>query len=133
MGSIYIPLSLNTTDIMSNPNIPPAVREEINQAQQLEEKLQALNQRISFTQNSIMDIQKTLKDLEDVEEDAVVYKNAGLVLIQSTKNKIVEDLTDELSNLQVRIKNFKLTHEKSKTEYEELRKKIIAKLPQQPQ
>ena len=133
MGSIYIPLSLNVTDIMSNPNIPPAVREEINQAQQLEEKLQALNQRISFTQNSIMDIEKTLKDLEDVEEDAVVYKNAGLVLIQSTKNKIVEDLTDELSNLQVRIKNFKLTHEKSKTEYEELRKKIIAKLPQQPQ
>ena len=118
---------------MSNPNIPPAVREEINQATQLEEQLRALDQRIRITQTNILDIEKTLKELAEVEDDAVVYKNVGRVLIHSDKTKMVEDLKEELSDLQMRIKNYERTHEKTKTTYDELRNRIMQKLPQQPQ
>ncbi|MBN2154790.1 MAG: prefoldin subunit [Candidatus Lokiarchaeota archaeon] len=118
---------------MSNQKIPPALQEEINQAQKLEEELQVLNSTIRVTKNNITEIESTIKELTETEDNVVVYKLVGRIFINSEKPKVLEDLKDDLSNLEMRLKRFERNYESKKQQFEELAKKINQKIQTQSQ
>jgi prefoldin beta subunit len=115
---------------MSTPNIPPALREEFNQIQQLEETLRKIDQYTQITQNAVMEIKKSIQDLSEVEDDAVVYKSVGSILIQSEKAKMEETLKDDLSTQEMHLKRYQNQQTETKKKLDEMRKKFMDKFQQ---
>jgi len=75
--------------------------------------------------------ERALSELEKLDEDAVVYKNVGTILIKSQKDKVKEELVDKKDTLEMRLKTIQRQEERTRTQFEEARTKIQAALQRQ--
>ncbi len=106
------------------------VQNEIAQAQQLQQQLQnivAQKQQLEVTKK---DTERALEELKKLENETPVYKNVGEnILIQvEDKDKLVEDLEDELESTDVRIKTMDKQEEKLRKKFQQIQQQLTAKL-----
>ena len=113
---------------MSNQNLPKAVRDDITKLQSLEERVRLFSQQKYAIENSIQEKKKAVEELSEMEDDAVVYKQVGGILMHSEKAKVLEDLNDEVSTLEMRKKTIERSESSVTQSYEELRKKLNQQL-----
>ena len=115
---------------MSNPNLPKAVRDDISKLQSLEERIRLFSQQKYAIETTVIEKKKAIEELSEMEEDAVVYKQVGGILMHSDKSKVLEDLNDEISTLEMRKKTIERSEASITQSYEELRKKVNQQLTQ---
>lgn len=116
---------------MSNPNLqnlPKAIRDDITKLQSLEERIRLLSQQKFAIDTSTQEKKKAIEELSEMEDDSVVYKQVGGILICSDKAKVLENLNDEISTLEMRKKTIERNESSVTQNYEELRKKVNQQL-----
>ena len=84
----------------SNQQIPPLVQEQLAKLQQTQQNLQSIlaqKQQLEFDK---LETEKALEELQKVNDDDMVFKHAGTILIKSNKKDLIEELDEkkELSN-----------------------------------
>ena len=92
---------------MSNQDVPPWLREQLERYEQLQQNLQSVLVQKQQIDLEIIEIDKALAELEKSTDDVKVYKSAGTVMVSSNKADVVKDLTEskDLSNTKLSVLN----------------------------
>ena len=92
---------------MSNQDVPPWLREQLERYEQLRQNLQSVLVQKQQIDLEIIEIDKALAELEKSADDVKVYKSAGTVMVSSNKADVVKDLTEskDLSNTKLSVLN----------------------------
>lgn len=85
---------------MSTPQIPPQVQEQFMKLQQAQQNLRSILTQKQQLEIEKVEIDKALDELKKAGDNDTVYKHAGSVLIQTTKDTLISELEErkELAN-----------------------------------
>jgi prefoldin beta subunit len=71
------------------------------------------------------EVDRALKESQNLADDAVIYKSVGVLLFKSDKAKIVAELTERKEDVELRVKTLEKQEQRLKSTLEELRKSIM--------
>jgi prefoldin beta subunit len=85
---------------MSEQEIPPWLREQLTRLQQMQQNLQAILMQKQQLEAESVEIEKATEELKKSEQDVVVYKSVGPLLIRTKKDDTLKELDEkkDLSN-----------------------------------
>ncbi len=105
---------------------------QVQQLQQLSQQLQQLTQQRMQMEALLSENTRAAKELEALDDDAVVYRNVGSYLVQDAgRDAAVERLRDEAETMEVRIKRTKGQEDQLRETLEALQQKLQAAFAQQ--
>ncbi len=86
-------------------SLTPYLKEKLEQAQRLQGELEAiLNQRYQF-EVTLKETEKSLQELEKIDDDAPIYKSVGSLLVKvKSKEEVKKELEDNKEMLELRLK-----------------------------
>ena len=124
----------------SNQQIPPLVQEQLAKLQQTQQNLQSIlaqRQQLEFDK---LETEKALEELQKVNDDDMVFKHAGTILIKSNKKDLIEELDEkkELAKTKASLltkqeERLKITLKEGETKIQEMIKNQSVAGTQQPQ
>jgi len=124
----------------SNQQMPPLVQEQLAKLQQTQQNLQsflAQKQQLEFDK---LETEKALEELQKVNDDDMVFKHAGTILIKSNKKDLIEELDEkkELAKTKASLltkqeERLKITLKEGETKIQEMIKNQSVAGTQQPQ
>ena len=85
---------------MSQPELPPALREQLARYDQTQQNLQAVLAQKQQVELELGETEKALEELGKASDSEAVYKFAGNLLVKVKKEDMVKELSErkELSN-----------------------------------
>ncbi len=85
---------------MSTPQITPQMQEQLVKLQQAQQNMQSIMSQKQQLDLEKIETEKALDELKKAADTDTVYKHAGSVLIQSTKDALISELEEkkELAN-----------------------------------
>jgi len=124
----------------SNQQIPPLVQEQLAKLQQTQQNLQSIlaqKQQLEFDK---LETEKALEELKKANDDDMVFKHAGTILIKSNKKDLIEELDEkkELAKTKASLltkqeERLKITLKEGETKIQEMIKNQSVAGTQQPQ
>ena len=92
---------------MSSPQMPPWLQEQIMKLQQSQQNLQSVMTQKQHLEMEKAETAKALDELKKVTDNDAVFKQAGTVLIKSTKQELIDELEEraELAKTRVTVLN----------------------------
>lgn len=109
---------------MSQPEIPPWLREQLARLEQLQQNLQSVSLQKQQVEAELSETEKALEELNNAPESDQIYKYAGSLLLKVTRENIVKELEErkEVANT----RNLVLTKQENriKENVNELQSKI---------
>lgn len=109
---------------MSNQEVPPWLKEQIERYEQLQQNLQSVLVQKQQIDLEIIETDRALAELNKSTDDVKVYKSAGTVMISSNKADVIKDLTEskDLSNTKITVLNKQ--EERLKVSLKEVQEKL---------
>ena len=109
---------------MSQPEIPPALREQLARYDQTQQNLQAVLAQKQQVELELGETEKALEELGKASESEAVYKFAGNLLVKVKKEDMVKELGEkkELANTR------KMVLAKQETRFRESLKDLQTKI-----
>lgn len=105
---------------------------QVQQLQQLSQQLQQLTQQRMQMEAIQNENQRAAKELAELAEDAVVYRNVGSYLVRDAgRDAAVERLRDEAETMEVRVKRAKSQEEQLRKSLEQLQSRLQAAFAKQ--
>lgn len=85
---------------MSQPELPPYLREQLARFDQTQQNLQAVLIQKQQVELELAETEKALEELTKATDSEAIYKYAGNLLIKVTKDAVTKELTEkkELAN-----------------------------------
>ncbi|MDG7016412.1 MAG: prefoldin subunit beta [Nitrososphaerota archaeon] len=85
---------------MSQPELPPYLREQLARFDQTQQNLQAVMIQKQQVEMELAETEKALEELGKASDSEAIYKYAGNLLIKVAKGAIMKELTEkkELAN-----------------------------------
>ena len=85
---------------MSQPELPPALREQLARYDQAQQNLQAVLAQKQQVELELGETEKALEELNKASDTEAVYKFAGNLLVKVKKEDVTKELNDrkELAN-----------------------------------
>ncbi|MCP4762291.1 MAG: prefoldin subunit beta [archaeon] len=112
-------------------NIPPQLQKEFQDFQMMGQQLEMLVQQKSTIEFSITEKDTSIKELEEMEDDVVVYRQIGGILLKKNKSNVLENLKDEKLTLEMRKKTLERSETSMKARFESMQKNLQEKLKPQ--
>ena len=104
--------------------MPPWLQEQISKLQQSQQNLQSIMAQKQQVEMDSAEADKALEELKKAADDDQVFKQAGSILIKSTKNVLVEELEERKELAKTQITVLTKQEERIKTSLQEQEKKI---------
>ncbi len=104
--------------------IPPHVQNLLAQLQQLKAQMEALGRQKMQVEALLRDAENALAELEKVEENALIYKNIGELMIKASKNEVTEDLAEKKETYGLRQKTLERQDERGQKRYQQLQQQL---------
>lgn len=108
--------------------LPPQVQERLMKLQQTQQTLQAVLQQKQQVDMESAEIDQTLKELEKTADDAVIYKQAGSLLVKAEKAKVVIELNERKDLLGTRQTVMARQEERLRNQLKDLQTQLQADL-----
>jgi prefoldin beta subunit len=85
--------------------IPPWLQEQVGRMQQLQQNLQSIMMQKQHLESEHLETERSLELLKKANDDDVVYKTAGSILVKSTKTSLISELEEkkELANTRLTV------------------------------
>jgi prefoldin beta subunit len=85
---------------MSQPELPPLLREQLARYDQTQQNLQAVLAQKQQVELELNETEKALEELAKASDSEAVYKFAGNLLVKAKKEEVVKELNEkkELAN-----------------------------------
>ena len=95
-------MKLATINDMSSGQMPPWLQEQLMKLQQSQQNLQSIMTQKQHLEMEKVETEKALEELKKASDEDNVYKQAGSILIKSTKKELVEELEEKLEMAKTR-------------------------------
>jgi len=79
---------------MSSGQMPPWLQEQLIKLQQSQQNLQSIITQKQHLEMEQIETDKALDELKKITDDDNVYKQAGSILIKSTKKQLIDELEE---------------------------------------
>ncbi|MGY5150122.1 MAG: prefoldin subunit beta [Candidatus Nitrosopumilus sp. bin_68KS] len=109
---------------MSSPQMPPWLQEQIMKLQQSQQNLQAVMTQKQHLEMEKAETAKALDELKKVTDSDAVFKQAGTVLIKSTKQQLIDELEEKAEMAKTRVTVLDKQEERLKESLKEQETKI---------
>ena len=110
--------------------LSPQMRQQLAQMQAVQQQAQSLSMQRAQMESQLKEVESTLELLNELAEDAEIYKSSGAILVRSEKGKVSTELNEKKETLELHIKTVKKQEErfacKLKEMQEEVKKAISA-------
>ena len=85
--------------------IPPWLQEQVGRLQQLQQNLQSIMGQKQHLEMEQLETDRALEILKKADDNDAVFKNAGSILIKSTKPTLIAELEEkkELANTRITV------------------------------
>ena len=104
------------------------MQNDIMEAQQLQQQLQSLTTQKYQLETQMKEMEITIEELENLGDDAVVYKNVGnLSLKVKDIDALKKELIEKKETLEVRIKSLERQEEHIKEKYSAIQERLMQK------
>jgi len=100
------------------------MQQQVARLQNTKQQLDFLSQQRAALENSARDMEGAIQELEAAEDDVVVYKSIGGILIKSEKAKLLGELKEQKENTDVRVATLSKQEERVKKNFDEMYAKI---------
>jgi len=104
--------------------IPPQVQNLFAQLQQLKAQIEALGRQKMQVEALLRDTENALEELEKVDENSLIYKNVGELLIKASKETVKEDLAEKKETYDLRLKTLERQEERAQKRYQQLQEQL---------
>jgi len=104
--------------------LPPSVRQQLVRFQQLQQTLNAILVEKQRLELELVEVKSALEELQKVSDDAAIYKAVGPVLVQTSKQQIVEELTERKELTETRLKLLEKQEQRTREQLESLQKEL---------
>lgn len=104
--------------------LPPSVRQQLVRFQQLQQTLNAILIEKQRLEMELIEVKSALEELQKASDDVAVYKAVGPVLVQTSKQKIVEELTERKDLAETRLKLLEKQEQRTREQLESLQKEL---------
>ncbi|MEJ5326796.1 MAG: prefoldin subunit beta [Candidatus Bathyarchaeia archaeon] len=104
--------------------LPPQVQERLLRLQQLQQTLQAVLAQKQQVEAEKNEVEQTLAELQNIADDAVIYKAAGSILIKADKAKVTEELVERKELLNTRSTVLARQEERLRSQVKETQAKL---------
>ena len=115
--------------------IPPQVQNLLAQLQQLKVQMEALGRQKLQVEAMLRDAENALEELEKVDNDALIYKNVGELMIKAGKDAVKEELSEKKETYGLRQKTLERQEERGQKRYQQLQQQLqeaLGGVTQQP-
>ncbi len=115
--------------------IPPWLQEQVGRLQQLQQNLQSIMGQKQHLEMEQLETERALEILKKAGDNDVVFKNAGSILIKSTKASLIAELEEkkELANTRITVLSKQETRVKENLKEAEIKIKEMLRGPTQTQ
>jgi|TARA_B110000263_G_scaffold3174_1_gene2684 prefoldin beta subunit len=108
-----------------NEITPENVQEQVNIFRQMQQQIQNLSQQASQMDMTIGETERTLEEIGNVDNDAVLYRAIGSVMKKIDDNpSLVSDLNEEKERMEIRNNSLKNQIKKMNVELAEMQSKL---------
>lgn len=80
---------------MSQPEVPPWLREQLARLEQVQQNLQSVQIQKQQVEAELSEAEKALEELKSVPDGEQIYKYAGSLLIKVSREAMVKDLEEK--------------------------------------
>jgi prefoldin beta subunit len=88
---------------MSSGQMPPWLQEQLMKLQQSQQSLQSLMTQKQHLEMEKAETEKALEELKKIADGDTVFKQAGTVLIKSTKQELIDELEERSELAKTRV------------------------------
>ena len=104
--------------------LPPQVQERLLRLQQLQQTLQSVLGQKQQVELEQMETNQALEELQKLNDEAVIYKATGSLLIKSEKTKVTTELNERKELLNTRITVLGKQEERVRAQLKDLQTKL---------
>lgn len=108
--------------------LPPSLQQQILRLQQLQQTLNVILVERQRLETELLEVKNALQELEKVSDPVTVYKAVGPVLIQSSRDKLVQELNEKKELAETRLKILEKQEQRTRSQLDTLQKEIQAAL-----
>jgi len=108
--------------------ISPQLEEKIKRYQSIQQQIATVQQQIQALKLDQIDIEKALKEIEELPDDELCYRSIGRLMIKSTIKDTKSKLNDQKELADTRIKLSEKSLDKLNKQFDELENSIKAAL-----
>ena len=109
---------------MSNKGISQQLENKIKQYQNLQQKIASLQQQIQNLKVEELEINKAIKEIEELPDNEECYRSIGRLMIKSTIKETKVKLKDQKEFATTRVEIFEKDLKKTKKQHDELEAEI---------
>jgi prefoldin beta subunit len=114
--------------------IPPWLQEQVGRMQQLQQNLQSIMLQKQHLESEHLETERALELLLKANDDDIVYKTAGSILVKSNKTSLVSELQEkkELANTRLTVLSKQEVRVKENLKEAETKIREMLRNPTQP-
>ncbi len=105
-------------------SLPPEAQEKLETLQDLQETAQNVSEQKQQTETALSDAQAALSALEDVDDDSVMYREVGELLIETNYDDASEQLEAKVDRLEVRAEQLGKQESRVQEKFEKLQEEL---------
>lgn len=110
--------------------LPPHVQERLLRFQQLQQTLQSVLAQKQQVELELTEIEQALSELQKLDNNAVIYRAVGSLLIKAEKVKVTTDLNERKELLNMRASVLGKQEERLRSQLKDLQAKLQQDLGQ---
>ena len=104
--------------------LPPQIQQRLLRLQQLQQNLQGVMAQKQQLSLQLTETENAVNELDKLEDDAIVYKSIGALLVKAEKAKVSTELTERKELVKMRVDVLAKQEERLKTQVKELQEKL---------
>ncbi len=104
--------------------IPPQVQNQLAQLQQLKAQIEAVGRQKMQVEALLRDAENALEELEKLDENPVIYRAIGELMIKANKGEVKEDLSERKETYDLRRKTLERQEERVQKKYQQLQQQL---------
>jgi len=104
--------------------LPPQVQERLLRLQQLQQTLQTVLTQKQQLELELTETEQALNELEKTDENAVIFKSIGSLLVKAEKGRVTTELNERKELLNTRITVLGKQEERLRSQAKELQAKL---------
>ncbi len=105
-------------------DLPPQIKNQLAQLQQIQQQAQAIAAQKNQVEINLKETDLALEELEKLDDDAVVYRAIGDLLIKTERNKTKESLKEKKDTLDLRMQTLARQEERAQKRFQQLQEQL---------
>jgi len=108
--------------------LPPQIQERLLRLQQVQQTLQSVVTQKQQLELELTETEQALSELEKLDDNAIIYKSIGSLLVKAEKSKVTTELTERKELLSTRVSVLGKQEERLRIQAKDLQSRLQKEL-----